>query len=134
MVRVLTPKAAIWNVMQITKIHFCELGSLVVANGEASIPLQTREAEGARGRHHTQRMKSRSPGQEEVWAAIDGSSLMFMGTQLRVQEPGMAYMLRPDGITIHSNINVSDKPVKFLYFAKFPDNDNWTHGANQPQK
>jgi mannose-6-phosphate isomerase-like protein (cupin superfamily) len=74
------------------------------------------------------------PGQEEVWAAIDGSSLMFMGTQLRVQEPGTAYMLRPDGITIHSNINVSDKPIKFLYFAKFPDQDNWTHAANQPQK
>ena len=73
------------------------------------------------------------PGQEEVWAAIDGSSLMFMGTELRTQNPGMAYMLRPDGITIHSNINVSDKPVKFLYFAKFPDNDNWTH-AVQPKK
>ena len=73
------------------------------------------------------------PGQEEVWAAIDGSTLMFMGTQVRTQNPGMAYMLRPDGITIHSNINVSDKPVKFLYFAKFPDNDNWTH-AVQPNK
>lgn len=73
------------------------------------------------------------PGQEEVWAAIDGSTLMFMGTQVRTQNPGMAYMLRPDGITIHSNINVSDKPVKFLYFAKFPDNDNWTH-AVQPKK
>jgi len=73
------------------------------------------------------------PGQEEVWAAIDGSTLMFMGTQVRSQNPGMAYMLRPDGITIHSNINVSDKPVKFLYFAKFPDNDNWTH-AVQPKK
>ena len=73
------------------------------------------------------------PGQEEVWAAVDGSSLMFIGTQVRVQNPGMAYMLRPDGITIHSNINISDKPVKFLYFAKFPDNDNWTH-AVQPKK
>ena len=73
------------------------------------------------------------PGQEEVWAAIDGSTLMFMGTQVRTQNPGMAYMLRPDGITIHSNINVSDKPAKFLYFAKFPDNDNWTH-AVQPKK
>jgi mannose-6-phosphate isomerase-like protein (cupin superfamily) len=73
------------------------------------------------------------PGQEEVWAAIDGSTLMLMGTELRVQNPGTAYMLRPDGITIHSNINTGDKPVKFLYFAKFPDNDNWTH-AVQPKK
>jgi hypothetical protein len=45
----------------------------------------------------------------------------------------MAYMLRPDGITIHSNINAGDAPVKFLYFAKFPDTDNWTH-AVQPKK
>jgi uncharacterized cupin superfamily protein len=73
------------------------------------------------------------PGQEEVWAAIDGSSVALLGTQLRVQSPGMAYMLRPDGITIHSNINAGDAPVKFLYFAKFPDTDNWTH-AVQPKK
>jgi hypothetical protein len=69
------------------------------------------------------------PGQEEVWAAIDGSSVALLGTQLRVQYPGMAYMLRPDGITIHSNINAGDVPVKFLYFAKFPDTDNWTHAV-----
>jgi hypothetical protein len=31
----LTPKAIIWNVMQITKSHFCDLASLVVANREA---------------------------------------------------------------------------------------------------
>jgi len=33
----LTPKAAIWNVMQITKIHFVTSAALVVANPEASI-------------------------------------------------------------------------------------------------
>ncbi|QHN03964.1 cupin domain-containing protein [Granulicella sp. WH15] len=56
------------------------------------------------------------PGKEEVWLAIDGTSLAFVGPQLRVQHPGMAYMLRPDGMTQHSNINNSDKPVKFLWF------------------
>jgi mannose-6-phosphate isomerase-like protein (cupin superfamily) len=69
------------------------------------------------------------PGQEEVWAAIDGESIAFLGTEIRIQRPGMAYMLPPDATTIHSNINASDKPIKFLYFAKFPDGDNWRHGA-----
>jgi mannose-6-phosphate isomerase-like protein (cupin superfamily) len=68
-------------------------------------------------------------GQEEVWAAIDGTSLIMMGTELRVQKPGMAYMLPPDSATVHSNINASDTPVKFLYFARFPEGDNWTHAV-----
>jgi mannose-6-phosphate isomerase-like protein (cupin superfamily) len=57
------------------------------------------------------------PGHEEIWAAIDGTSLAFLGTELRVQPPGSAYMLRPDGFTQHSNINAGDKPVKFLWFS-----------------
>jgi mannose-6-phosphate isomerase-like protein (cupin superfamily) len=69
------------------------------------------------------------PGQEEVWAAIDGTSLVMMGTELRVQKPGMAYMLPPDSATVHSNINAGDTPVKFLYFARFPEGDNWTHAV-----
>jgi mannose-6-phosphate isomerase-like protein (cupin superfamily) len=69
------------------------------------------------------------PGQEEVWAAIDGTSLIMMGTELRVQKPGMAYMLPPDSATVHSNINAGDTPVKFLYFARFPEGDNWTHAV-----
>jgi mannose-6-phosphate isomerase-like protein (cupin superfamily) len=69
------------------------------------------------------------PGQEEVWAAIDGTSLLLMGTELRVQKPGMAYLLPPDAATIHSNINAGDEPVKFLYFARFPAGDNWTHAV-----
>jgi mannose-6-phosphate isomerase-like protein (cupin superfamily) len=69
------------------------------------------------------------PGQEEIWAAIDGDSLAFLGTELRIQRPGMAYMLPPDATTIHSNINFGDKPVKFLYFARFPEGDNWTHAV-----
>jgi mannose-6-phosphate isomerase-like protein (cupin superfamily) len=56
------------------------------------------------------------PGKEEVWLAIDGTSLAFYGPQLRVQKPGTAYMLRPDAMVQHANINNSDKPVKFLWF------------------
>jgi mannose-6-phosphate isomerase-like protein (cupin superfamily) len=74
------------------------------------------------------------PGQEEVWAAIDGTSLMLMGTELRVQRPGMAYMLPPDSTTIHSNINAGDTPVRFLYFARFPEGDNYTHAVIPPKR
>lgn len=56
-------------------------------------------------------------GQEEIWCAIDGTSLAFIGTQLRLMPPGMAYMIRPDEAMTHSNINVGDTPVKFLWFA-----------------
>ena len=58
-----------------------------------------------------------NPGQEEIWAAIDGDSLAFLGTELRVQHPGMAYMIRPDQSMTHSNINAGDAPVKFLWFS-----------------
>jgi mannose-6-phosphate isomerase-like protein (cupin superfamily) len=73
------------------------------------------------------------PGQEEIWAAIEGSTLLMMGSELRIQKPGMAYMLPPDAVTTHSNLNVSDKPVKFLYFAKFPEGENYTHPVTPPQ-
>jgi mannose-6-phosphate isomerase-like protein (cupin superfamily)/uncharacterized cupin superfamily protein len=56
-------------------------------------------------------------GQEEIWTAMDGSSLAFIGTQLREQRPGMAYMIRPDMSMTHSNINDTDAPVKFLWFV-----------------
>ena len=58
-----------------------------------------------------------NPGQEEIWAAIDGDSLAFLGAELRVQHPGMAYMIRPDQTMTHSNINAGDTPVKFLWFS-----------------
>lgn len=58
-----------------------------------------------------------NPGQEEIWVAIEGDSLAFLGAELRVQHPGMAYMIRPDQYMTHSNINSGDTPVKFLWFS-----------------
>ncbi len=66
-------------------------------------------------------------GHEEIWAAISGTTLALVGTSLRLQHPGMAYMLRPDGATVHSNINASDEPAKFLYFAHFPPSMDYIH-------
>ena len=56
-------------------------------------------------------------GSEEVWTAIRGTSIAFIGKQIRMQPPGTAYNIPPDGNTPHSNINNTDKPVKLLYFA-----------------
>jgi mannose-6-phosphate isomerase-like protein (cupin superfamily) len=72
------------------------------------------------------------PGHEEIWAAIEGTSLAYLGTQLRVQKPGMAYMLRPDVTMMHSNINYGDTPVKFLWFSASRTSDPGTIIVNQP--
>ncbi len=54
---------------------------------------------------------------EEVWTAIRGTSIAFLGKQIRLQPPGTAYQIPPDGKTPHANINPTDKPIKLLYFA-----------------
>jgi mannose-6-phosphate isomerase-like protein (cupin superfamily) len=59
------------------------------------------------------------PGKEEIWCEIEGKSVAFVGPQVRMQHPGQAYILRPDGLTTHSNINIDQpgtKPIKFLWF------------------
>jgi mannose-6-phosphate isomerase-like protein (cupin superfamily) len=57
---------------------------------------------------------------EEVWTALDGTSLAFVGNQLRRQTPGMSFLHIPDNKTPHSNINYNqDSQVKFLYFARY---------------
>jgi hypothetical protein len=74
------------------------------------------------GEPHTHRI-----GHEEIWGAIDGTSLAFVGTQLRLQPPGTAYMLRPDGATTHANINAGDSRVTFLYFSCITDDPRVAH-------
>jgi mannose-6-phosphate isomerase-like protein (cupin superfamily) len=57
---------------------------------------------------------------EEVWTALEGTSLALVGNQLRRQTPGMAYLHIPDNKTPHTNINSSeDSQDKFLYFARY---------------
>jgi mannose-6-phosphate isomerase-like protein (cupin superfamily) len=57
---------------------------------------------------------------EEVWTALDGTSLALVGNQLCRQTPGMAYLHIPDNKTPHTNINVSeDSQDRFLYFARY---------------
>lgn len=66
---------------------------------------------------------SHIPGCEEVWTAVEGTSVAFIGKQIRMQEPGMGYMIPPDSNTPHSNINTSGKRVKLLYFARYNDHE-----------
>ncbi len=57
---------------------------------------------------------------EEVWTALNGTSLAMVGNQLRRQTPGTAYLHIPDNKTPHTNINSSeDSQDRFLYFARY---------------
>ncbi len=57
---------------------------------------------------------------EEVWTALEGTSLALVGNQLRRQTPGMAYLHIPDNKTPHTNINSSeDSQDRFFYFARY---------------
>jgi hypothetical protein len=57
---------------------------------------------------------------EEVWTALEGTSLALVGNQLRLQTPGMAYLHIPDNKTPHTNINrTEDSQDRFLYFARY---------------
>jgi mannose-6-phosphate isomerase-like protein (cupin superfamily) len=57
---------------------------------------------------------------EEVWTSLYGTSLAFVGNQLRRQTPGMSFYHIPDNKTPHSNINQNeDAQVKFLYFGRY---------------
>jgi mannose-6-phosphate isomerase-like protein (cupin superfamily) len=60
------------------------------------------------------------PDIEEVWTALHGTSLAFVGNQLRRQTPGMAFYHIPDNKTPHTNVNYNeDSEVTFLYFAYY---------------
>jgi mannose-6-phosphate isomerase-like protein (cupin superfamily)/uncharacterized RmlC-like cupin family protein len=57
---------------------------------------------------------------EEVWTALNGTSLAFVGNRLLRQTPGMAFYHIPDNKTPHTNINQNeDTQARFLYFARY---------------
>jgi mannose-6-phosphate isomerase-like protein (cupin superfamily) len=61
---------------------------------------------------------------EEVWTALEGTSIAFVGNQLRKQTPGMAFYHIPDNKTPHTNLNQNeDAQVRFLYFARYHPHD-----------
>lgn len=67
---------------------------------------------------------------EEVWSALEGTSIAWVGVQLRKQQPGVAYLHPPGtentpdnrtlGTTPHTNINFDpERQNKFFYFARY---------------
>ncbi len=66
---------------------------------------------------------SHEEGMEEVWTVVEGKNLAFLGKEIRWQCPGTAYMVPPTGYTPHSNINVTEQPCKFLFFARWRDQE-----------
>lgn len=60
---------------------------------------------------------------EEVWTALDPNTYVLLGKQIRIQPPGTAYMIPPDGKTPHANFNTSDKTIRMFYFARYKDHD-----------
>ncbi|MFC1538072.1 cupin domain-containing protein [Candidatus Latescibacterota bacterium] len=61
---------------------------------------------------------SHGVGVEEIWFALEGDITLLLGKQLRKLPVGSAYKIPPDGKTPHSNINVSDKPIKLFWFMR----------------
>jgi len=59
------------------------------------------------------------PGTDEIWYQLEGTSLLFLGKEIRRQRPGEAFMVPPDGETIHSSINDTDEPMRWFYFAHY---------------
>lgn len=57
---------------------------------------------------------------EEIWLVIKGTGIAFLGKEIRWQYPGTAYKIPQTGFTPHSNINVTEKPINYLYIAWQP--------------
>ncbi len=55
---------------------------------------------------------------EEIWFSPKDEINILLGKQLRKLPPGSAYKVPPNGITPHSNINVTDKSIKLFWFMK----------------
>lgn len=64
---------------------------------------------------------SHGEGTEEVWTLFKGESLAFLGRQIRMQTPGVCYMIPADNSTTHTNINHTTSQVKFFYWARYGD-------------
>jgi mannose-6-phosphate isomerase-like protein (cupin superfamily) len=60
---------------------------------------------------------------EEIWFAVDEGINILLGKQLRELSPGTAYKIPPNGMTPHSNINVTDQTVTLFWFMHIPTNE-----------
>ena len=69
------------------------------------------------------------PGQEEIWAAIDGTSLISWERNYACKDRVWLTCFLPMRPPFTPTSTLGDKPVKLLYFARFPEGDNYTHAV-----
>ncbi|HEY7306345.1 MAG TPA: cupin domain-containing protein [Bryobacteraceae bacterium] len=74
---------------------------------------------------------SHSPHWEEVWLKLPpDSSYVFLGSEVRLQNPNDAFLAPPDGKTWHSVVNLTDKPLHWLYIGHYTEPvvyPNWVY-------
>jgi mannose-6-phosphate isomerase-like protein (cupin superfamily) len=70
---------------------------------------------------------------QEMWLCLEGETQVLLGKQVRDMPPGTAYLVPPDGKTPHSNINVSDKPVKLFHLRRHLDAFDGTWDGFSPR-
>ncbi|MFC1485772.1 hypothetical protein ACFL55_01950 [Candidatus Latescibacterota bacterium] len=61
---------------------------------------------------------SHGEGVEEIWIQVEGTTMLHLGKQLRSCPPGTVYKIPPTGLTAHTNINLSEKPVQMIHMMK----------------
>lgn len=54
-------------------------------------------------------------GTDVLWVALEGDIYSLVGKKLRRLEPGSAYKNPSDGRVYHTNINVTEMPIKLLW-------------------
>jgi mannose-6-phosphate isomerase-like protein (cupin superfamily) len=64
---------------------------------------------------------SHKEGVEEIWIALEGDITFFLGKQIRKLPVGSAYMVPSNEKTPHSNINLTDQPIKMFWIMRNPD-------------
>ncbi len=60
------------------------------------------------------------PHWEEVWCKLPPeSSYLLLGSEVRRQHPNEAFLVPPNGKTVHSVVNLSDRPMSWFYFSHY---------------
>ncbi len=60
------------------------------------------------------------PHWEEVWCKLPPeTSYLLLGSEVRRQHPNEAFLVPPNGKTVHSVVNLSARPMSWFYFSHY---------------
>jgi mannose-6-phosphate isomerase-like protein (cupin superfamily) len=60
------------------------------------------------------------PHWEEVWCKLPpDDSYLFLGSEVRREHPNEAFVVPPNGKTVHSVVNLSSRPMSWFYFSHY---------------